>query len=315
MSALIQKTCERTATIAVVGRSGQLARAIAARGPEFAFEIATLGRPQLDLLQADHVCAVLAECQPDLIVNAAAYTAVDQAESEPTLAMRINGDGAGAVARAAHALSVPVIHISTDYVFDGCSALPYREDDPTCPLGSYGWSKLEGERQVRAATTEHVILRTAWVYSAVGTNFVRTMLRLAVSCDEVRVVGDQVGCPTSALDLAEGILKIARMLVSHPEPRYYGTFHMTGAGTATWADVAEHVFAISAQLGGPVARVRKIATFEYPTRARRPPNSRLDGTHLATTYGISLRHWAPAVKETVVQLINAGWPETNSTES
>src|SRR5262249_9178018 len=160
--------------------------------------------------------------------NAAAYTDVDKAETEPDVAMRINSEGAGAVARSAQLLDVPIVHLSTDYVFDGHKGSPYLEDDPVRPINSYGRSKLASERQVRTFAAKHVILRTSWVYSSYGTNFVKTMLRLAANRDEIRVVADQIGSPTSALDLADGVLKVVRLLTSNPRTDFYGTFHISG---------------------------------------------------------------------------------------
>lgn len=290
--------------IAVTGREGQVARALAEMGPAAGVTVVPVGRPDLDLARSASVRPALEAARPDVIVNAAAYTAVDKAESEPDLALAINGAGAGLVAEAAAALGVPVLHLSTDYVFDGSCDRPYREDDPTGPLGVYGRSKLAGEQAVAAATPAHVILRTAWVYAPFGNNFVRTMLRLAETRDEVGVVADQWGCPTSALDIAATLIAVARRLEGGAgSPDLFGVFHMTGQGEAVWADVADAVFARSAALGGPTARVRRIATADYPTPARRPANSRLDGSRLAAAYGLTLPRWRVSVEACVDRLV------------
>jgi dTDP-4-dehydrorhamnose reductase len=239
-------------------------------------------------------------------VNAAAYTAVDEAESDPELAQAINGRGAGIVAAAAAAAGVPVVHVSTDYVFDGTAARPYREDDPVAPLGVYGASKLAGERTVAAATPDYAILRTAWVYSPFGKNFVRTMLRLAETRDEVAVVADQRGCPNCAFDLADGVIAVARNLAGRPgDASLRGVFHLSAEGEASWADFATNVFAISARLGGPSARVREIVTSDYPTPARRPAYSCLDGRKLSARHGVRLPDWRASLETTIRCLITA----------
>ena len=241
---------------------------------------------------------------PDLVVNAAAYTAVDKAEQEPAAAHAINALGAGATAEAAAGLGIPVIQVSTDYVFDGAKPDPYTEDDPTGPLGSYGRSKLEGEAAVAAANPRHVILRTAWVYAPYGQNFVRTMLRLAATRPELGVVADQHGCPTAARDIAATILGVAAQLLTHPDDKARrGVFHMAAQGEAVWADVAEAIFGRSAALGGPSATVRRITTADYPTPARRPANSRLDCSKLQRLYGIALPPWRVSLESCVERLV------------
>jgi dTDP-4-dehydrorhamnose reductase len=232
---------------------------------------------------------------------------VDGAESEPELAQAINGIGAGAVAGAAAAMNVPVIQISTDYVFDGAAGRPYREDDATRPLGAYGSSKLLGEQAVADANPNHAILRTAWIYSPFGKNFVKTMLRLAADRDEIGVVADQVGSPTSALDIADGVLAVGRNLVERPQDSALrGVFHMAGGGFASWADFAREIFAVSARLGGPGARVRPIGTADYPTPARRPANSRLDCGKLASVHGVALPPWHASLEPCIRRLVGEG---------
>ncbi len=290
--------------VVVTGCEGQVARALAERAPAFGVTLIAIGRPALDLEQPETIAPALAAAQPDAIVNAAAFTAVDLAESDEATANRVNATGAGEVAAAARQLGVPVIQISTDYVFDGALDRPYREDDPTGPISAYGRSKLAGEEAVAAATRDHAILRTAWVYSPFGKNFVRTMLRLGLERSEVGVVGDQFGSPTDAFAIADAVLAVARNLVSRPnEAALRGVFHMAAQGEASWAEVAESVFAEAQRAGRAPVRVSHIATSDYPTPARRPANSRLDGSKLALIHGISLPHWRGALAACVARLL------------
>jgi len=290
--------------IVVTGTEGQVARALVERSHVHGERVTSVGRPDLDLSRPETILPSLQRAAPDVIVSAAAYTAVDLAEAEPEIAWAANGQGAAAVAAAASALGVPIIHLSTDYVFDGSSNRPYRETDPVRPLGAYGRSKLAGEEAVAGATTDHTILRTAWVYSPFGRNFVKTMLRLARDRDEVAVVADQYGSPTSALDIADGVITVARNLVERRgEHGLRGIFHMAGTGFTNWAEFAAFVFEQSRRLGGPSARVRPISTAEYPTPARRPANSRLDCTKLAVQHGVTLPEWQSSVAACVRRLI------------
>lgn len=292
--------------IVVIGKDGQVARALRERAGMFGATVANVGRPELDLSESFDALSILAPLKPDVIVNAAAYTAVDRAESEEKLATRINGKAPGLLAAGARDLDVPFIHLSTDYVFDGSAQSPYSEDATVCPTSAYGRSKLEGEREVARSGGDTVILRLAWVYSRGGQNFVRTMLRLAETRDEVSVVADQVGSPTNAADAAEGIIRVARDLVSdRSDRRLRGIFHMAGAGYASWADFAEEIFRVSATVRGPHARVKRITTAEYPTPARRPANSRLDCSRLAAAHGVALPDWRPSVGECVRLLAGA----------
>lgn len=289
--------------IAVTGKTGQVVTSLIERGAAAGHEVIALGRPELDLADPASVLRVIADAAPDVIVSAAAYTAVDKAESESELAHAVNGAGAGTVALAAKALGVPLIHISTDYVFDGKGDRPYRESDPTGPTGVYGASKLAGEEAVLTAYPEgSAVLRVAWVYSPFGGNFVKTMLRLAGDRDEISVVADQVGNPTSALDIADGVVKVATNLVADADPALRGIFHMTAGGEATWADFAEGIFAASAARGGPSAGVKRITTAQYPTPATRPANSRLDCGKIATAHGVVLPDWRGSLETVVARL-------------
>ncbi len=288
--------------IAVTGTAGQVVTSLLERGKAAGHEVIAVGRPDLDLADPASVARVLEAAKPDVIVSAAAYTAVDKAESESDLAFAVNGAGAGAVAQTAKKLGVPVIHISTDYVFDGMLDRPYVETDPTGPTGVYGASKLAGEQAVLAAHDDSVVLRVAWVYSPFGGNFVKTMLRLAADRDELGVVGDQVGNPTSALAIADGILQVATNMVANGSPELRGIFHMTAQGEASWADFAEGIFAASAARGGPSASVRHIGTANYPTPATRPANSLLDCTRIAQAHGVTLPDWRTSLDEVMDRL-------------
>jgi dTDP-4-dehydrorhamnose reductase len=291
--------------IAVTGQSGQVVLSMLERAPEGVMVI-PVGRPQLDLEQLETIAPAIIANRPDVIVNAAAFTAVDLAESQEEAARRVNGTAAGEVAKAAAALGKPVIQISTDYVFDGSLGRPYREDDAVAPISAYGRSKLEGERAVAAATSDHAILRTAWIYSPFGKNFVKTMLRLAETRDEVGVVADQAGCPTSALDIADAIVAVARNLTQRPhDAALRGVFHMGAQGQAVWADVAEAIFLERQALGGAPVVVKRIATSDYPTPAQRPANSRLDSSRLSEIHGVRLPPWQGALAACVRRLLTS----------
>ena len=214
------------------------------------------------------------------------------------LAMRINGDAAGEAARIARRRGVPLLHISTDYVFDGAATRPYREDDPTGPTSAYGRTKLAGERAVLDADPTATILRTAWVYSPFSVNFVKTMLRLGETRSEVSVVADQRGNPSYALDLADAVLSIARQRVQRRSESFgAGVYHMTGSGQASWADLAEEVFAEAQRLGRPPVKVKRITSAEYPTPTRRPANSQLDNSKLARVFGVVLPDWRASTRD------------------
>jgi dTDP-4-dehydrorhamnose reductase len=258
----------------------------------------------LDLAgEAEEILKTIKAAEPEAIVSAAAYTAVDKAESESDLAFAINARGPGAVAQAAKALDVPLVHISTDYVFDGSKCTPYTEEDATGPTSVYGASKLAGEQAVLKGHRDSAVLRTAWVYSPFSANFVKTMLRLAEDREEVGVVADQLGNPTSALDIAAAVITVLENLERSDDATLRGVFHMTGSGEASWAEFAEAIFAASLSAGGPSAWVRAISTEEYPTPAKRPANSRLDSSKLARAHGVRLPHWRTSTEVVVKRLI------------
>ncbi|HYD87721.1 MAG TPA: dTDP-4-dehydrorhamnose reductase [Vitreimonas sp.] len=283
-------------TILVIGRGGQVARALARRG-----DVEVIGRPDFDLLQPDAIAAEIVRRRPRVVINAAAYTAVDKAEDEPDAAMAINGEAVGAIARSSAEIGAALLHVSTDYVFAGDKSAPYVENDPTGPTGAYGASKLRGEQLALAANPRAIVLRTAWVFDACGANFVRTMLRLAKSRDVITVVADQHGCPTFADDLAAAALAIAA------DPHHAGIYHCAGSGETTWAAFAEEIFAQSRARGGPHAHVKHIASAEFPTRAKRPANSRLDCAKLAREYGFVMRPWREALGACLDEIAAGGW--------
>ncbi|MDR6816460.1 dTDP-4-dehydrorhamnose reductase [Neorhizobium sp. 2083] len=262
-------------------------------------EIIPVGRPELDLAKPETIAATVEAARPDLIVSAAAFTGVDLAETDAATAISINADGPGELARVAATLRIPIIHLSTDYVFDGNKSSPYGESDPVAPLGVYGRSKLMGEQNVAAATEDHAILRTAWIYSSFSRNFLRTMLKIAATKEEVRIVEDQIGNPTSAIDIADTVIAVGQNLLASSDPAVRGIFHVAGTGAASWADFADEIFRISAANGGPSAKVIRIPTSEYPTLARRPANSQLDCSKLHKCHGIVMPDWQASTESVV----------------
>lgn len=256
-------------------------------------DVTWVDRETLDLSQPDMIRQVIAEVKPELIVNACAYTAVDKAESEPELAMAVNGTGVGILAAEALKLGARLIHVSTDYVFDGSQSHPYQETDPPNPIGVYGQSKLAGEQAIQQIGGDYIIIRTAWVYGIGGVgNFVKTMLRLGSSRDEVRVVMDQVGSPTWTKDLAEAIVC---MIQKSPES---GIYHYTNSGVCSWYDFAIAIFEEAKALGFPlqVQRVVPITTAEYPTPAKRPAYSVLSHRKISAVLGTHPPHWRQSLR-------------------
>ena len=301
----VRQQIVRERPILVTGGSGQLAAALAVRGTNAdGPRICVVGRPEFDFDNPETIEAAFRAADPWLVVNAAAYTAVDAAESDEAAAFRANRDGPAVLARLCAAAGTPLIHVSTDYVYDGEKAAPYVETDQVGPRGVYGASKLAGEVEVLASGACAIILRTSWVYAATGKNFVRTMLNLARTRDSVAVVADQHGCPTSAADLASVILAIATRLERDGwSDDFAGVFHAAGTGETTWHGFAESVFHEAARHNAKVpASVAAITTAEYPTPARRPANSRLDCSRLDRIFGIRLPHWRDSLARTVDEI-------------
>ena len=289
--------------VLVTGSQGQLVRSLieqAAGRP--GIELVSVGRPELDLEMSGSAARAIAAHRPDAVVNAAAYTAVDQAEDEPERAFRVNADAAGEVAAAARAIAAPIIQISTDYVFSGEGEDALSEDSPTGPAGAYGRSKLAGEEQVRAANPDHLIVRTAWVYSPFGRNFVKSIVAAAGDRDSLRVVDDQRGSPTSALDLAGAILDVLDRWSGGGRSGLGGTYHVAGTGETSWFGLAEEVMRRCAALGLPAAHVVPIRTADWPTRARRPRNSVLDCARFERDFGLRLPEWKQSVGEVVARI-------------
>jgi dTDP-4-dehydrorhamnose reductase len=286
--------------ILVFGRAGQVARELAGLAKAGGLALTFAGRETLDLVDHGAIDGLIAQIAPAAVINAAAYTAVDRAEREPDAAYTLNRDAPAAMAQACASRGLPFVHFSTDYVFDGTLDRPYVETDPTGPTSIYGASKLAGERAVTQAGGATIILRTAWVYSVHGTNFVKTMLRLAADRNEIGVVADQIGRPTWARDCAEVALLAVDALAA--APGLAGLYHFNGADDASWADLAGETFDLSARLGGPTARVRPIATADYPTPARRPANSRLDCGKIETALPWRCPPWRESLALCMTQM-------------
>jgi dTDP-4-dehydrorhamnose reductase len=288
--------------IFVAGKSGQLARCLR----DLAFlrnvPIVAVGRPELDLENGGGIDRVMAAVEPSAIVNAAAYTAVDRAEVEPERAFAVNCDGAALLAEAAARRGIPFIQISTDYVFDGSKRSPYREDDLPAPLNVYGSSKLASEAAVLGACPGAAVIRTSWIYSPYGNNFVRTMLKLSETEAVMRVVHDQHGAPTSAADLAAAILTIVERLRSDTGRDNGGIYHLSGDGETNWHGFAAAIFASRAGRGRRVPRLQAITAAEYPTPARRPENSCLDSSKAERIFGVRLPHWRSSLEECLDRL-------------
>ncbi|MCB2125327.1 MAG: dTDP-4-dehydrorhamnose reductase [Rhodobacteraceae bacterium] len=281
----------------VFGTTGQLGIELARTAPRGTLLLA-FGREAADLAHPETCAALVATTDVDVVINAAAYTAVDAAETDRETAHLVNAEAPGAMARAAARRAIPFLHVSTDYVFDGSGTRPWREEDPVAPLGVYGQTKLAGERAIIAADGPHAILRTSWVFSAHGRNFVKTMLRLAAERETLSVVDDQRGGPTAAADIAVTLWTVARAFAEGRGSS--GVFHYAGAPTVSWAGFAEAVLAASALARRP--SVRRIASADYPTPARRPANSALDCARIRATYGIEQPDWRASLARVIREL-------------
>jgi len=292
--------------ILVTGSQGQLGKELLRQGQGGEFELVATDLPEVDITAPDDIGRAIDRCKPFLVINAAAYTQVDKAETEAQLAHRVNTQGPANLAKACRWAGIALVHVSTDYVFDGEKNTPYIESDPVGPVGVYARSKAEGENQVRSFLAEHIILRTSWLYGVFGRNFVKTMLQLGRERDIIRVVDDQFGSPTSAADLARAILKIASVIYKQSTAPW-GTYHYSGKGIASWYEFAEKIFSLADSyhlFHRPV--VQAISTEEYPTPAKRPRFSALDCSRIHRNFGISTRPWAESLALVVKRIVQKG---------
>lgn len=292
--------------VVLIGGKGQVAMSLARVLPARGFDVTVLARPEYDLTRPAELAYAIAAARPSVVINPAAYTAVDRAEDEPAEAFAINRDGAAAISSAAARAGAAIIHFSTDYVFDGKKTTPYVETDPTGPQGVYGASKLAGEAAVALVNPRHVVLRTSWICSADGANFLKTMLRLAAERPELRVVDDQRGSPTFAADIAEASATIAERIANPSAAASpFGVFHLASDGETSWCGFARAIMAASKDLGGPSVPVKAITTAGFPTKAHRPSYSKLDTSKLARTYGIQLPQWEAAMRTCLAGVLGA----------
>ena len=281
--------------VLITGSGGMTGAELSRQARAKGWDVTPFTHSELDIADSRAVEDAVARAQPHVVFNAAAYTAVDAAEDAAEEAMAVNGTGPGNIAVAARANDAWVIHISTDYVFNGQSSLPYKPDDTVGPLNVYGESKLAGEIAVRDECVNHVIVRTSWVYSHEGRNFVRTMLRVASEGRPLKVVDDQRGCPTASADLASALIRVAERT---QESEARGTYHFCNAGATTWYDFAKEIFRIK----GVAPELQAISTSEFPASARRPRSSVLDCSSFISTFGVTPRHWQAALKETMEKI-------------
>jgi dTDP-4-dehydrorhamnose reductase len=289
--------------ILVTGVEGQLGTELVRQAPACGIDVTAPLMAEMDLTNSVRVEEVFAAARPAAVINAAAYTLVDRAESESDLAFAVNAAAPAHLARLCRRAGIPLVQVSTDYVFDGCKQIPYVEDDPVAPLGVYGRSKAEGEAAVRSTLPEHLIVRTAWLYSPYGSNFVRTILRLAAEGKELRIVDDQVGSPTCAADFAEALLTIAGRLRSGGGIPW-GTYHYCGRGSTSWFGFARHILqTLTARRHIDGYRVVPITTREFPTAARRPAFSVLDCSRIQAAFDITLKPWQKSVERTIDRLL------------
>jgi len=295
--------------ILLLGKNGQvgweLQRALAPLGEVVALDRHSPGHLRADFAEPESLAAVVRAVAPHIIVNAAAHTAVDKAESEPALARAVNAAAPAVLAREAHALGAWLLHYSTDYVFDGSGSEPWAEGSPTGPLSVYGRTKLEGENAIRASGCRHLLLRTSWVYGARGSNFAKTMLRLAKERDRLTVINDQTGAPTGADLLADVAAHMLRTAVQTPQVQ--GTYHVAAEGETTWHGYARHVIEFARALGQPITvpagAIEAVPTSAFPTPARRPANSRMNTQKLRTTFGLTLPPWQSGVERMLTEVL------------
>jgi dTDP-4-dehydrorhamnose reductase len=294
-----------TGPILVMGKSGQLARSLNDWAVQKNIPMVLAGRPEFNLENAYEVDHIVKTVRPKVIVNAAAYTAVDRAEEEAEQAFSVNRDGAEHLTCVAEYKRVPLIHVSTDYVFDGAKQTPYVEDDSTAPLNVYGRSKLEGELGVLAFYPAAIVIRSSWIYGPYGHNFLRTMLRLAQTQSAVKIVDDQRGTPTSSRQLAAGIMRMIERLDSKPSTEVGGIYHLTNQGETTWYGFAVEIFRALSRRGFTVPKLWPIESCDYPTRAHRPHNSCLNSGKIERVFGIRLGPWREAMEACLDELVSA----------
>lgn len=290
------------ASILITGGTGQLGLELARLSWPAGVKVHFPSRSDLDLGSPERVANFFSSNRWDCVVNCAAYTAVDAAEDDLASAFLANAQGPAWLAEASRGADIPIVHVSTDYVFDGALGRPYGEDDPIGPIGAYGASKAAGELAVLAANARSVVLRTAWVLSAHRSNFLKTMLRVGAERPTISVVADQIGCPTGAFDIAQALQVIALRLMNDPRAPC-GVYHFVNSGEASWCDLAREIFAVATEYGASAPEIQAITTAEYPTRARRPANSRLGTAKIEHDFGIKPRAWSDAVAEIVGELL------------
>ena len=289
--------------ILILGANGQVGKELSKRADDFEVNVTAFTRTELDITNSQVVASILENLRPNTVINAAAYTAVDDAENRPEVAYKVNRDAPENLAKICEKLSIPFIHISTDYVFDGKKSSAYLEDDPVCPLGIYGRSKEAGEAAIRDNTEKYIILRTSWVYAAHGINFLRTMMRLANERSELNIVEDQFGVPTCAVDIADALLLIAKRITNNALEPSWGTFHYTSKNATTWRGFAEEIFKELQNYKMSVPLVNGIPSSQYPTPALRPLNSVLNCDKIERVYNVARRDWKEGMREVVAQLI------------
>jgi len=288
----------------IIGSKGQLGSELVIECKRNDFSFLALDLPEFNITDPSQVKKTLADFMPSIVINASAYTNVDMAETEPEIAYTVNSDGPANLALSCDKNRIPIIHISTDYVFDGSKGQPYVESDPVSPLGIYGKSKEKGESKLRSILKQHIILRTSWLYSAYGNNFVKTMLKLGKEKEIIKVVSDQYGCPTCAADLAEAVVDISKQITQNFKIAW-GTYHYCGLGITTWHEFAKAIFEIASQYQNyKVSSVEAITTAQYPTKTKRPAFSALDCGLFKKHFGINIKPWQESLEKTIERILS-----------
>ena len=287
----------------IIGSKGQLGSELVRECKRNDFSFLALDLPEFNITDTSQVKKTLADFKPSIVINASAYTNVDKAETDLEIAFSVNSDGPVNLAASCDKNRIPIIHISTDYVFDGSKGQPYTESDPVSPIGVYGKSKEQGESKLRSILKQHIILRTSWLYGAYGNNFVKTMLRLGIENEIIQVVSDQYGCPTCAADLAEAVVDISKQIIQSSKIAW-GTYHYCGSGITTWHKFAKAIFEIASQYQNyKVSSVEAITTAQYPTRTKRPAYSALDCGLIKKHFGITQKPWQGSLEKTIARIL------------